>query len=124
VTDLIQLGVALAKRGREVELLRGRILTIDNQLGNVFGMGSQPSAYLIQLQETLRVERERYESEIEILRALSDDDLRKLYTPVPAQPATQPAGFDPALNAILSSGAKAPAGYVPGQEYRGTLPSS
>ncbi len=119
MTETIQLGVAQARRGREVELLRGRIASIDRQLGDVFGMGHQPSPYLVGLQSTLREQRERYEAEIEVLEALSDDDLRRYYTPVEAQPVAQPRSFDPALNAVLSSGVKAPAGFVPGQEYTG-----
>ena len=96
--------------------LRARIAGIDLQVGNVFGPSGQPSSYLIGLQETLRGERERYETEIETLEALSDDDVRRYYTPVEAQPvAQQQPGFDPALNAVLANGAAAPAGFVPGQ---------
>ena len=125
MNDLIQLGVANAKRGREIELLRARIAGIDLQVGNVFGPSGQPSSYLIGLQETLRGERERYETEIETLEALSDDDVRRYYTPVEAQPvAQQQPGFDPALNAVLANGAAAPAGFVPGQMYQGPAAAS
>lgn len=94
-------------------------MTIDGQLGNVFGAGSQPSPYLIQHQETLRGERDKYETEIEALERLSDDEVRRYYTPVEAQPVAQQPGFDASLNAVLSSGVKAPAGFMPGQQYTG-----
>jgi hypothetical protein len=71
------------------------------------------------LREVLREQKERYQTEIETLEALSEDDLRKHYSPKQVQPVSQQPGFDPAIDPVLSNGAKAPAGFVPGRMMRG-----
>jgi hypothetical protein len=124
MTDVrVPLGVALARRGSETRLLQIKVDGIDKQLGSVFGLANQPSAYLIGLQDTLRAEKERLAGEIAKLDAMDGDALRTWYSPKPPEPVSQSAGYDASIDSMLSSSVKPPAGFISGHEYKGPSPA-